>query len=69
MFDAAGTRSAAAADTAAAVVSGTVMAVGRAGVLHFLWPLRHCMEDEKPTRMLLTTTTTLFDRATGLSES
>ena len=53
MFDAAGTRSAAAADTAAAVVSGTVMAVGRAGVLHFLWPLRHCMEDEKPTRMHL----------------
>ena len=47
MFDTAATRivisvAAAAADTAGVAV----------GILHFLWPLRHCMEDEKPTRML-----------------
>ena len=46
MFDTAATRivisvAAAAADTAGVAV----------GILHFLWPLRHCMEDEKPTRM------------------
>ena len=52
MFDTAATRivisPAATAATAAAVVAvpETVM-----GSLHFLWPLRHCMEDEKPTRM------------------
>ena len=44
MFDTAATRiviSVAAADTAGVAV----------GILHFLWQLRHCMEDEKPTRM------------------
>ena len=29
------------------------------GILHFLWPLQHCMEDEKPTRMCMFSATLL----------